>query len=90
MLIEVKFFKEWKEGIGQLVLYGLEYPNHKKVLHLFGRFRTLKNNSNRILTSELIKSKCKLLKQVCNECNFLDIIVEVETELGTDFDESNK
>jgi hypothetical protein len=90
LLIEVKFFKEWKEGIGQLILYGLEHPNHKKVLHLFGSFRTLKNGSNKILTDKLIKIKCKLLKQVCNECNFLDIRVDLETKLGTDFDESNK
>jgi len=90
LLIEVKFFKEWKEGVGQLILYGLEYPKHQKVLRLFGSPRTLKNNSNKILTRELIESKCEFLRQVCNDCDFLDIRVEVETELGTDFDESNK
>jgi hypothetical protein len=30
-LIEVKFFKYWKEGVGQLILYGLEYETHQSI-----------------------------------------------------------
>lgn len=35
-IIEVKKACGWKEGIGQLMVYGEYYRSHKKRLHLFG------------------------------------------------------
>lgn len=91
LLIEVKFFKGWKEGVGQLIVYGLEYKNHQKVLHLFGqatsqtkqdispelRKKQKKDGSNKLLSLELIRNKCQLL----------NIQVDWDNELGTDLDE---
>lgn len=34
-VIEVKYYKNWKNGIGQVMAYGEYYPLHKKRLHLF-------------------------------------------------------
>jgi hypothetical protein len=93
-LIEVKFFKYWKEGVGQLLLYGLEYENHQKVLHLYGKIpketqkatspqlRTQKkrDGSTQVLTLELIKEQCKLLQ---TKHKFFEIIVGWENKLGT-------
>ena len=35
-LIEVKEFKDWKSAIGQVLVYGEYYPQHKKRIHFFG------------------------------------------------------
>ena len=35
LLIEVKCSRYWKAGVGQLLVYGREYPDHEKVLYLF-------------------------------------------------------
>lgn len=34
-VLEVKHYKQWKSGIGQVISYGAHYPLHKKRLHLF-------------------------------------------------------
>lgn len=34
-IIEVKYYRNWKSGIGQVMSYGTNYPSHKKRLHLF-------------------------------------------------------
>ena len=34
-LIEIKKTKDWKSGIGQLLMYGHYYPKHQKVMCLF-------------------------------------------------------
>lgn len=39
-LIEVKKMTNWKEGIGQLLVYSYYYPSHTKRLHLFGRYHS--------------------------------------------------
>ena len=36
-LIEVKPFKDWKSAIGQVLVYGSFYLQHKKRIHLFDR-----------------------------------------------------
>lgn len=36
-VIEVKQFRSWKEAIGQLIIYGVYYPTHKRRMHLFGK-----------------------------------------------------
>ncbi|MGL5926215.1 hypothetical protein [Chroococcidiopsis sp.] len=36
-IVEVKPFKDWKAAIGQVLVYGSFYPNHKKRIHLFDR-----------------------------------------------------
>lgn len=40
-IIEVKEISRWKEALGQVLSYGLEYPDHEKRIHLFGE-----NNNN--------------------------------------------
>lgn len=35
--IEVKYWKNWKSGIGQVISYGSHYPSHTKRLHLFAQ-----------------------------------------------------
>jgi hypothetical protein len=97
-LIEVKFFKYWKEGVGQLILYGLEYENHQKVLHLFGklpkgtqqvtapqlRIQKKKDGSTQVLTLELIQEQCKLIQ---TKHDFFNIIVQWEDKLGTELED---
>lgn len=39
-IIEVKQAKGWKAAIGQIMVYGCDYPSHKKRLHLFGKCHT--------------------------------------------------
>ena len=34
-IIEIKQGKNWKNAVGQILMYSLEYPNHKKRIHLF-------------------------------------------------------
>ena len=35
-LIEVKQVKDWKEAVGQVIIYGKYYPSHWNRIHLFG------------------------------------------------------
>lgn len=35
-LVEVKIAREWKHALGQVLVYGLEYPEHGKRIHLYG------------------------------------------------------
>jgi hypothetical protein len=35
-IIEVKYITNWKHAIGQINAYSYFYPNHKKVIYLFG------------------------------------------------------
>jgi hypothetical protein len=34
-LVEVKHSKKWKEGVGQLMIYGAYYPSHSLWLHIY-------------------------------------------------------
>ena len=36
-VIEIKHYRNWKSGVGQVKAYGEYYPLHKKRLHLFAR-----------------------------------------------------
>ncbi len=36
LLIEIKKASQWKHGVGQLIAYQRNYPNHQLVLYLFG------------------------------------------------------
>jgi hypothetical protein len=36
-IIEVKTAKDWKGALGQVLVYGTQYPSHQKRIHLFGR-----------------------------------------------------
>jgi hypothetical protein len=47
-LIEVKNGKNWKHAVGQVLMYGIEYPNYEKVICLFD----IENN-------EVINNYCK-------------------------------
>jgi hypothetical protein len=99
-LIEVKFFKTWKEGVGQLLLYGLEYETYQKVLHLYGKIpnktqqltspqlrrQREKDGSNQVLTLELIQNQCKLLQ---TKHDFFNILVQWEDKLGTDLEDED-
>jgi hypothetical protein len=56
-IIEIKEASNWKHAIGQIMIYGLEYPDKQKMIYLFGE-----------CDRELIKSKCLLLNiEVCFE-----------------------
>jgi hypothetical protein len=56
-IIEIKEASNWKHAIGQIMIYGLEYPDKQKMIYLFGE-----------CDKELIKSKCLLLNiEVCFE-----------------------
>jgi KilA-N domain len=35
-IVEIKSASCWKHALGQILCYGVEYPNHKKVIVLFG------------------------------------------------------
>jgi hypothetical protein len=35
-LIEIKSINNWKTGVGQLMVFGIDCPDHQKRLHLFG------------------------------------------------------
>lgn len=35
-VIEVKHYRNWKSGIGQVISYASHYPSHDKRVHLFG------------------------------------------------------
>lgn len=34
-VVEIKYYKNWKNGVGQVKAYGEYYPSHQKRLHLF-------------------------------------------------------
>ena len=34
-IIEIKVYRNWKSGVGQLIVYSEEFPVHRKRLHLF-------------------------------------------------------
>ena len=36
-IIEVKSVNNWKHAIGQVLIYGKYFPNHRKRIHLFGQ-----------------------------------------------------
>lgn len=36
-IIQIKHYRNWKNGVGQVKAYGEYYPLHEKRLHLFGR-----------------------------------------------------
>ena len=61
-IIEVKRYKTWKHALGQVLVYGIEYPNHKKVLYLYGTAKPRKSSW------ELICNACKNFEV---ECRFL-------------------
>lgn len=41
-IIEVKRVRKWKWALGQILVYGLYYPDHEKRIHLFGRCKESK------------------------------------------------
>jgi hypothetical protein len=76
-IIEIKVIEKWKEGVGQLILFGKIYPNHSKQLHLFGNFptRIKPELSTELLTLELIK-------EFCNDFN-IKVILEGTSQFCT-------
>lgn len=48
-IIEIKNGKNWKHAVGQILIYSLRYPNHKKRIHLFD-----------ISKSEIIEKSCRM------------------------------
>lgn len=43
-IIEVKRYKSWKHALGQLLVYSIDYPNHKKMLYLYGSAKPRKSS----------------------------------------------
>ena len=35
LTVEVKCTDGWQKGVGQLLTYGLDYPNHRRILYLY-------------------------------------------------------
>lgn len=60
-VIEVKHWKKWKEGIGQVLCYGKYFPDHTKRIHFFG------NASDRF--KEIVLSHCVDFQIVVTEEN---------------------
>ena len=52
-LIEVKETKSWINAVGQVIIYGQDYPDHQKRIHLFG--------SASPSFKSLVKSRCSEL-----------------------------
>lgn len=50
-IIEIKNGKRWKDAVGQILMYSLDYPKHTKRIHLFD-----------IDEDESIQKKCELYK----------------------------
>ena len=48
-IIEIKNGKNWKQAVGQILMYGLDFTKHKKRIHLFD-----------IEKDEKIEDKCKI------------------------------
>lgn len=48
-IIEIKDGKNWKDAVGQILIYSIDYPIHTKRIHLFN----VKNN-------QIINNKCAL------------------------------
>lgn len=48
-IIEIKEGKNWKHAVGQVLMYAIEYPQHKKRIHLFN-----------IERNDTIEKYCKL------------------------------
>lgn len=66
-IIEVKAANEWKDAVGQVMVYSLFYENHVSRIHLF--FRKRKENSRKTLSleeqakfKEMVEKNCKKLK----------------------------
>jgi hypothetical protein len=49
-IIEIKDVRKWKGGLGQVLVYGRQYSNHKKRLHLFGKVNEE--------TKQIIENEC--------------------------------
>jgi len=58
-IIEVKRYKSWKHALGQVLIYGLEYPNHEKKLYLFG------SSKPRPSTWSMIQEACSNFNVKC-------------------------
>ncbi len=57
-LIEVKGSRQWKSALGQVLCYGLHYPDHKKVICLFHNWST---------THETFLRDLKMAQHYCNQ-----------------------
>lgn len=44
-LIEIKNWNKYKDSIGQILSYSLQYPNHKKIVVFFGQVKEKKRDS---------------------------------------------
>lgn len=65
-IVELKLFRQWKSGLGQLLAYSEYFPSHAKQLHLF---------SYENIDAELLNS-------VANSCKKLGVDVTTEVISG--------
>ena len=61
LIIELKEFSQWKGALGQILSYGIFYPNHQKQIYLFG---------------EIQKDKINLIKQIYSKYDVMLVIIE--------------
>ncbi|MEH2384879.1 MAG: hypothetical protein V7K14_03605 [Nostoc sp.] len=67
-VLEVKLFREWRKGLGQLLVYSEYFPSHTKQLHLF---------SYEDIGAELLSTVAKSCKRLG-----VDVTTEVIANLG--------
>lgn len=79
-IIEIKYYRKWKNAIGQILSYGSHYPHLAKRVHLFAHVGDI--DMRRYF--ELAKSVCDTLSI---EVTFEETVIE-EQELGADDDAS--
>lgn len=80
-VIEVKYYRKWKDGLGQVLAYQSHYPRLARRLHLFAR------NGDRDTDKY-----CELAKSVCGQhmvqVTFEEVVVQ-EPELDLDGDDAS-
>eukprot|EP00899_Mesostigma_viride_P014756 jgi/Mesvir1/23281/Mv20983-RA.1 len=75
-LMEVKVSSAWMEALGQLLVYGSEYPDYEKRMHLFTTPRT----------APLYESHLLAMKEVC-DMHGIEITLEENVEVRPSLDE---
>jgi hypothetical protein len=60
-IIEVKDASKWKQAVGQVLVYALDYPNRSKRIHLFGL-------TGKTKSQDIVKACKKLGISVTFEC----------------------
>ncbi|CAN0039066.1 unnamed protein product, partial [Ectocarpus sp. 12 AP-2014] len=75
-VIEIKHFKNWKSGVGQVKAYGEHHPSHKKRLHLFAHEGEKALKYFKMATELCVKDGIRVtFEEVVSESNNLGVEV---------------